>query len=716
MAVILNNEHFKHGAPESAKNWSDQLNTGIGALVNHKMSQINAQKQASVFQQLGLDPAVAQLPQSQQDIILKQFLKTPQQGPGSQGSGGFGMPQGQQQGGLFNQIRPQRMGYSDSQQKEINNRNAPFYKEQEKNFAANQEKEIILNEMKNLWATGKVATGFKGRFGPEQIQNDETQLFDKNSNRLADLLLVGRGPLTAAKIKFAMSQKPNIGQNKGTQIKLIETLLKDTEKENVKQQIFEQILDENGGMQPPNLKNLVNQRFREYESYANQAEKQGAHQELMQENQQQPQQQEQAPEGETFAGGLVRNAVRGTARLGEAAVGAPGDILGAGLAVGNWATGGKIPTYSKVQEYLPLSIPTSNNIKETLSKMTNGYTDPQSGTEEVMDDILGTIGSLVGPGKLKALAGKGIAKSALSEGGKKIATKATNIALPFSGKMSLARGIGVAAAGSLGSTTAGILGGGPLAQGLTKAAFMTVAGTAGTRKALEDLQKTNYKVAEDAFKGRNINATSTLRGLDKLEQTLKTRTLPDKDILQEIIKEAKDSLSLARKNNGMMPINDLFDLKRGLNKYFGRTAQPLVAGAKHLPNEIRSSLHDVIDLVKKPLEQLPLVDAKGAKAFAIAEDISAGLGSARAATKGIKDNQDILKAFAKHPWMSVFQIFTGGKARHVKETYALLKDSKQAQEFYLKALKSAAEGSRQSFAHNVAQFDKVMYHESKKKK
>jgi len=69
----------------------------------------------------------------------------------------------------------------------------------------------IVKTMRELRQTGKVASGFQGRFVAKQMQSPETQQYVKNGDRLASLLAsLEGGRQSAYRLKFTRGQKPNI--------------------------------------------------------------------------------------------------------------------------------------------------------------------------------------------------------------------------------------------------------------------------------------------------------------------------------------------------------------------------------------------------------------------------------------------------------------------------------------------------------------------------
>jgi len=111
--------------------------------------------------------------------------------------------------------------------------------------------------------------------------------------------------------------------------------------------------------------------------------------------------------------GYLQAGLRKVARAGEAAGGLPGDILSGAFGLGNYATGGAVPTYEKIQEKLPLSLPTSTQTRESLKKVTGGYLEPEEGKDSFLDNVVSDLATFLTPaGSGKAKVGKAALKAA----------------------------------------------------------------------------------------------------------------------------------------------------------------------------------------------------------------------------------------------------------------------------------------------------------------
>lgn len=110
---------------------------------------------------------------------------------------------------------------------------------------------------------------------------------------------------------------------------------------------------------------------------------------------------EAQPEAEGVGSKLLRGGLRSAARIGESALGLPGDIASGVLGAGSYLTGGAIPNYEELQKELPISLPTSQNVREGVTKQLTGeYLEPQNKVEGFIDNVMGDIVSFMAPGKL----------------------------------------------------------------------------------------------------------------------------------------------------------------------------------------------------------------------------------------------------------------------------------------------------------------------------
>jgi hypothetical protein len=118
--------------------------------------------------------------------------------------------------------------------------------------------------MEQLLDTGKVSSGLYGKV-PSILQNTESQQFEANADALAQQLAGQSGVAGAFKIKFAQNLKPKLTDREETQRDRVKFLKKEAEKVLEKAQLRDELIEENGGFQPPNLESLINKKYKEQE-------------------------------------------------------------------------------------------------------------------------------------------------------------------------------------------------------------------------------------------------------------------------------------------------------------------------------------------------------------------------------------------------------------------------------------------------------------------
>lgn len=147
-------------------------------------------------------------------------------------------------------------------QTSINNQNKPFNAMLDKAQANAEESIDAADHIINLVKTGKVASGFGGKW-PLWMQNVETQDFAKYSDILAQQISGQSGVSGAFKIKFAKGQKPNLEDSTQTQLNSAYQVKEKAQKALRKIAIRDELIAENGNEQPANLASLVNKRIKE---------------------------------------------------------------------------------------------------------------------------------------------------------------------------------------------------------------------------------------------------------------------------------------------------------------------------------------------------------------------------------------------------------------------------------------------------------------------
>lgn len=228
---------------------------------------------------------------------------------------------------------------------------------------------------------------------------------------------------------------------------------------------------------------------------------------------------------------LTRSVVRGA----EALAGAPGDVLNAPFNVARLA----IPKsqqknfdeVSKIAKFfLPgINLPTSSQLKETSSKLSNGYTDPKSEGEKKSDDIISDFVSL---------------------------------AIPIKGKIPFARSLGASIGSNLAEMGVKHLGGEEGAQTATKlgtAFLLTAINPKGANKYASSL----FSEAESLLPKNAMAEGKMLSGeLKNFKQELiKGGSAPSKD---KSLKKIDEVLNATK--NGRISVDELTSFKKSINE------------------------------------------------------------------------------------------------------------------------------------------------------
>jgi hypothetical protein len=776
MAQNINDPFYRGAGGQIGQEFGQNFANLLGGMAQQKAREINQNKLKATYGSLGLPQQLAMLPDQQQQIALKEIL-------GEYGLGGFpnGQPQGQnplmqpagqqqnpmqqllmqqpQQGMQFPMMQPgmgrraQERAFNQQMQLEnlnarkqqnITARNAAWNKGTTKAYDTAVSVREMLEKMDSLVKGGHVASGITGRLTPGSFQNADTQEFESLTNQLVGLLTSQFGVPTEGKIAFIQSQKPTTSQSTKAQLRIIDRLLKETERPLLMGQLRDQLILSNENQEPENLEQMTRQYYNQYKSMMHD---QG-------EQEQRPEQQQgYDAENEGPGGMIARNILRGAGNVVAGGLGGLGDIGAAGLGAANWLTGGRTPTYSQAQEYLPLP-PTSQNIADTLGKMSGGYLSAQSGTNEVMDDIARTVGSLWLPGQIIGKAGQILTKGATALASKaglsaaqaaqltKVAEKAPMIALPFSGIMPLKTAVKMAVGGEAAGKTVEALGGGPVFSGLAKAGFMIGYGIKGTRDELKALQHTVYDSANENFKNIKMDATNMQQALKELQEDVARSASPHKDKFNAIVKQFDDALYEAAAQGervGHRPyitLDKFANFNKDYNEWMQLADREIFAGQRHLPEKIKAKIHAIGEKAKEPFTNPKALGTdfyehskskayeEGIKDWAIGQDLTKGFSDLDAATRMLQEDVTLKKYLTEGNVSNTFSgtamkmlAFPALKlAREGRLFLNLINKSAHARTEYIKAVEAAAHGHKKAFIEHLARLDKIGYAEHKKNK
>lgn len=312
---------------------------------------------------------------------------------------------------------------------------------------------------------------------------------------------------------------------------------------------------------------------------------------------------------------LLRDVGRIAARTGEAIAGIPGNIPSFVLGLGSYLTGGEIPTYEKAQETIPFLPPTSEQIREKVTKpLTKEYLEPQTPQEQFFDTVIGDISSVLLPGGQAKTLG-GFLKGALGLTGRSIAGTVAQ------------KGIS-----ELGFDD-------PLSQGLTKFLVMTGPVIPGTRKSLENTMNKDYAIAKKQLPGEIIiNPKNMRQQIARIKNDIKKRDFEGKDIASLRIKEAENLLK-----SNILKIEDIWQRKKDLNEMIFESKFP--KEAQNATKAIRNVFNETL---QKYGEKNPVFKEH----FNRAENLFSGLNNSSKIGEWLNKNINI-KALAKNPIVKI---------------------------------------------------------------
>lgn len=422
-------------------------------------------------------------------------------------------------------------------------------------------------------------------------------------------------------------------------------------------------------------------------------------------------------ESESLVGKGIRGITRTGARVLETGLGLPGDIIGGGLAVGNYLSGGKIPTYAQIQEKLPISIPTSEDVKRATSYLSGGYTTAQTPGEETYDDVISTMASILVPLPTPGKVGGAIKGArAVAKLGAKGAVKAA--------VKPLARAAGMAVAGKGAEEVAKSYEFGPLGQTIAKMGAMGLAGLAGGRSGLKNRMTESYDLSKKEAVNKFVKTDKLKNSINSIEKIVDETDFPSKEFIKQRIESIKKPLAA---NSGLLdssgkaltkseiPVSELINLKQGLNEYFTDPSLPHKAH-KHLANAVRPLADTLKDYAKENKEF--------GKYWLPAEDIFTGLSDYSKATRFLNKhiNLDTVKNVGLKAVLGYAGFKYGGTAgalgtlgaafgaRESAKFIDFISKSKEAATAYGKMFKYAKEGALKDSARELAKLDKIAEH------
>lgn len=391
---------------------------------------------------------------------------------------------------------------------------------------------------------------------------------------------------------------------------------------------------------------------------------------------------EDIEEPSTLGTDIAKGAIRTGARLFESAAGTPGNILSTGLGALNYvgqAIGDPhpIPTYEQIQEKLPVSFPTTAQLRGATQNLTGSELEPESPLGEKYDSAVQTVGNLIAGG--------------------------TNFIPAIKG----------AIGGELFDTVAEYLGGGDLVRGIAKTAgIFSGVGTFRGRE-LKKTYEENYDKFGKSIEGKKVPSKELYQDIEKIyDEYVASGDSPAKNFARERLKAIEQSI-----DGDSIDASKLWKLKKNANKFFAEAS-----------SDERKVLTQIIEAEKKALAHL----GPDYKFLEAADDIYSSFMQSSSAMRVIK--KAIPNADSLVPWLKpilgigahatqklpyaagAYGIFKGAKEINMARKFL---GTNTGKEFYTKILKDAAGGSAATIAKDVAKLNnaakKFEHDESKPK-
>lgn len=391
-------------------------------------------------------------------------------------------------------------------------------------------------------------------------------------------------------------------------------------------------------------------------------------------------------EQEGLLGTLGRGAARTLARGTEAVAGLPGDIVGGIAGLGNLASekisGSKIPGFESLQSN-PF---TSQSIKENVTeKLTGNYLKPQGKGEELLDEIVGDLSTLLIPG--------GIASKGASLTGKAVA-----------------RGAGKVAAGVAASQIAKGLGATEQQAGFAKLATSVLSNTLGGRSALTKQMNERYEKADFSVPNKaQVTAVPLRTRLGHDMQVIKKGASPVKNEMLEVLDTARKNID----KKGNIKVKDALSLKKSINRWFDDPK---------LDKETRSQFKRTVGDINNTIARYAETNPEFAQNYFPAEEMFKNLKEGSVLNKTLQNNVTFKKAIEKFTPIStigagllhfnlakpatVLGVGAGAfGAREAIKMSEFLWNSKQAQKYYWSLIKAAAAGDGATAAKDIRKID-----------
>ena len=289
------------------------------------------------------------------------------------------------------------------------------------------------------------------------------------------------------------------------------------------------------------------------------------------------------PQEESTGAYLGRTAARTGARAAEAVAGLPGNVLSAAHGVAKFIA----PSYAEVanKENLPNILPTTQNIREGVTqKLTGQYLEPQTSSEQFLDDITEDAATLLLP-------------------------------IPGAPKTGLinkfAKALGTSTAGNF-AKWAGEELVGPKTGQAAKMGAMLATNMLGSRKSIDNLRNNLYAQRDEAIPAKTtFGFMPERKQLNDVINNVKKRDFKGKDFVLDRLKSFD--------NVEPGDVKGLIKLKEDWNSYFDE-AQKFSKTASH-------ELNQGVGILNKGIERYGKTNPKFYNPHLQAEELTAALKS-----------------------------------------------------------------------------------------
>lgn len=167
----------------------------------------------------------------------------------------------------FQEAAAQKKGkFAEAQQKRIDMQNKPYNVQLDKAVTNAQEIKNLATELKEIIESGNAASGWSGLV--PQITgglgaSDQTQRFVGKAKELALRLSSQGGTGTNLRVKAAEETKPKLSDAPEAQLAKANDIIRAANRVLVKENLRQQLIEENGGRQPENIGSLIEKRFKQ---------------------------------------------------------------------------------------------------------------------------------------------------------------------------------------------------------------------------------------------------------------------------------------------------------------------------------------------------------------------------------------------------------------------------------------------------------------------